>query len=268
MNFNNGNLRYAPPTPSPPPAQNGHHDPSSSPNRGGSSNLSNPLAQQLQPQPQPSQLSYPLPHTPRGQAPSSTFRAPAHKHAHHLHSIPPREKSTRTLIIDHLLWVHARTRFAQARAELAMTDRTGGPGAPNYAHRERPEQWDEEEEVPSDGEHADVGGRALRARSGGPENLHDGEEARITRQDLPFARRLRQRAEGLEKVVTGMLEQPPRDYPFPEDEPIAPVVPLSCHPMLVLCRADPETATDATAAAASRCAALSGEACAPEWGPA
>lgn len=268
MNFNNGNLRYAPPTPSPPPAQNGHHDPSSSPNRGGSSNLSDPLAQQQQPQPQPSQLSYPLPHTPRGQAPPATFRAPAHKHAHHLHSIPPREKSTRTLIIDHLLWVHARTRFAQARAELAMTDRTGGPGAPNYAHRERPEQWDEEEEVPSDGEHADVGGRALRARSGGPENLHDGEEARITRQDLPFARRLRQRAEGLEKVVTGMLEQPPRDYPFPEDEPIAPVVPLSCHPMLVLRHADPETATDATAAAASRCATLSGEACAPEWGPA
>ena len=36
----------------------------------------------------------------------SSFRAPAHKHAHHLHSIPPREKSTRTLIIDHMLWVH------------------------------------------------------------------------------------------------------------------------------------------------------------------
>lgn len=34
------------------------------------------------------------------------FRAPAHKHAHHLHSIPPREKSTRTLIIDHMLWAH------------------------------------------------------------------------------------------------------------------------------------------------------------------
>jgi hypothetical protein len=34
------------------------------------------------------------------------FRAPAHKHAHHLHSIPPREKSTRTLIVDHMLWVH------------------------------------------------------------------------------------------------------------------------------------------------------------------
>lgn len=34
------------------------------------------------------------------------FRAPAHKHAHHLHSIPPREKSVRTLIVDHMLWVH------------------------------------------------------------------------------------------------------------------------------------------------------------------
>jgi hypothetical protein len=122
--------------------------------------------------------------------------------------------------------VHARTRFAQARAELAMTDRTGGPGAPNYAHRERPEQWDEEEEVPSDGEYADAGGRALRARMGGPDRPPDDEEARITRQDLSLARRLRQRAEALEKVVTGMLEQPPRDYPFPENEPITPVVSL------------------------------------------
>ncbi|KAL1724566.1 hypothetical protein EV715DRAFT_245136, partial [Schizophyllum commune] len=50
------------------------------------------------------------------------FRAPAHKHAHHLHSIPPREKSTRTLILDHILWVHALTRLAQARAELGMSD--------------------------------------------------------------------------------------------------------------------------------------------------
>ena len=40
----------------------------------------------------------------------SSFRAPAHKHAHHLHSIPPREKSTRTLIIDHMLWVHGRVK--------------------------------------------------------------------------------------------------------------------------------------------------------------
>jgi len=119
--------------------------------------------------------------------------------------------------------VHARTRFAQARAELAMTDRTGGPGSPNYAHRERPELWDEDEEVPSDSDGADAGGQALRARSGGPEQSRNEEEARIARRDLPFARRLRQRAEALEKVVTGMLKQPPRDYPFPADEPIAPV---------------------------------------------
>jgi len=48
---------------------------------------------------------------------SGAFKAPQHKHAHHLHSIPPREKSTRTLILDHLLWMHARTRLQQARAE-------------------------------------------------------------------------------------------------------------------------------------------------------
>ena len=160
------------------------------------------------------------------------FRAPAHKHAHHLYSIPPREKSTRTLIIDHLLWVHARTRFAQARAELAMTDRTGGPGSPNYAHRERPELWDEDEEVPSDSEGPDEGGQALRARSGEPEQFCEEEEARIGRRDLPLARRLRQRAEALEKVITSMLKQPPRDHPFPSDEHIAPVL-LPCY-VLVL----------------------------------
>jgi hypothetical protein len=44
--------------------------------------------------------------SPSTTLPQSSFRAPAHKHAHHLHSIPPREKSTRTLIIDHMLWVH------------------------------------------------------------------------------------------------------------------------------------------------------------------
>ena len=71
-----------------------------------------------------------------------------------------------------------------------MTDRTGGPGAPNFAHRERPEQWDEDEEVPSDGEEADVGGLALRARSEGPDHVRDDErETRIAQQDLPFGTR-------------------------------------------------------------------------------
>jgi len=45
--------------------------------------------------------------------PQSSFRAPAHKHAHHLHSIPPREKSTRTLIIDHMLWVHGKIDYSE-----------------------------------------------------------------------------------------------------------------------------------------------------------
>ncbi|EPT01689.1 hypothetical protein FOMPIDRAFT_1119901 [Fomitopsis schrenkii] len=147
------------------------------------------------------------------------FRAPAHKHAHHLHSIPPREKSTRTLIIDHLLWVHARTRFAQARAELGMTDRTGGPAATHYAHRARPENYEEDEEVFSDGE--DV--THLQARAGGPGHTHGEEEdERLDMQDLTLARALRQRAESVEKVATSMLDQPPEDPPIHPDDLLDP----------------------------------------------
>ncbi|KAI0034740.1 hypothetical protein K488DRAFT_83692 [Vararia minispora EC-137] len=153
---------------------------------------------------------------------ASIFRAPAHKHAHHLHSIPPREKSTRTLIIDHMLWAHGRTRFAQARAELGMTDRTGDAYTPRQGRRERPESFDEDDEVPSDGE----GVLPLYARAGGPGHPHDEEEdQRFARQDLPRARSLRHRSEALEKIVAGMLEQPPQDIPFPEDEPVVPVTP-------------------------------------------
>ncbi|KAG1736505.1 hypothetical protein EDB19DRAFT_1720654 [Suillus lakei] len=119
------------------------------------------------------------------------FKAPAHKHAHHLHSIPPREKSTRTLIIDHMLWVHGRTRFTQARAELGMTDRTGGPSSPNYRH----------------------------PREGGPNHPHnEDEDNRRQKQDLTLARSLRLRAIGLEKVVTSMLDQPPPVHPILDDD--------------------------------------------------
>lgn len=151
------------------------------------------------------------------------FRAPAHKHAHHLHSIPPREKSTRTLIIDHLLWVHARTRFAQARAELGMTDRTGGPSSANHAHRERPENYEEDEEVFSDGE--DI--FTLVARSGGPGHTHEADDdERLELQDLPLARSLRQRAESVEKVIASMLDQPPEVPPVhPDDSFEAPTSP-------------------------------------------
>ncbi|KAJ7193911.1 hypothetical protein GGX14DRAFT_587272 [Mycena pura] len=136
----------------------------------------------------------------------NAFRAPAHKHAHHLHSIPPREKSTRTLIIDYMLSVHGRTRFAQARAELGMTDRTGGPGTPQYAHRYRPENYDEEDEEGSDGEDPVT----LKARAGDPGRPHnDDEDERLRAQDLVLARALRLRAEAVEKVVASMLDQPP-----------------------------------------------------------
>ncbi|KAI0649027.1 hypothetical protein C8Q79DRAFT_998927 [Trametes meyenii] len=155
------------------------------------------------------------------------FKAPAHKHAHHLHSIPPREKSTRTLIIDHLLWVHGRTRFAQARAELGMTDRTGGPSTANYAHRERPENYEEAEEMYSEGEDVAV----LSAREGGPEHTHgDDEEERLERQDLPLARNLRQRAESVEKVATAMLDQPPEVRPLHPDDLLEPPTSPSLQP--------------------------------------
>ncbi|KAF8910473.1 hypothetical protein CPB84DRAFT_1763776 [Gymnopilus junonius] len=156
-----------------------------------------------------------FPGGPASVLPQTSYRAPAHKHAHHLHSIPPREKSTRTLIIDHMLWVHGRTRFAQARAELGMTDRTGGPSSPNYLHRTRPESYEEEDEDGSEGEEAS----RLKARSGNG----DDEDERLGRQDIGLARSLRLRAEGLEKVVISMLEQPPPViHPFNDQDVFTP----------------------------------------------
>lgn len=153
----------------------------------------------------------PVPRGPQAQASPSapapgSFKPPAHKHAHHLHSIPPREKSTRTLIIDHMLWVHARTRFAQARAELGMTDRSGGPSSSHFRFRERPEQYDEEDEASSDGEDIDQ----LKSRAAGHgDPHHEDEDTRMQKQDFILARSLRLRAVALEKVVTSMLDQPP-----------------------------------------------------------
>ena len=209
-------------TPPPPSLQTARNSNSSAPSRVSSSNLTSgtadPQAQNLSPPPRPPALSYPQ-HTPTISA-ALNFGTPAHARAHSLHSIPPCEKSTRTLIIDHLIWVHIVTRFAQARAELAMTDRAGGPGTPNFERRERPEQWDENETVASEAEQDDVDSREIRV----DEQDEEGKGPDMTpRQDLPYARRLRQRAESLEYVVTSMLEQqPPRDIPFLQDEPIAP----------------------------------------------
>ena len=100
----------------------------------------------------------------------------------------------------------ARTRFAQARAELGLTNRTGGPQSPNYIHRTRPELCEEEDEEGSEGE--DIA--PLKARAPGGPHPHDDEEnERRKHRDLPLARSLHLRAEGLEKVITSMLEQPP-----------------------------------------------------------
>jgi hypothetical protein len=213
-------------TPPPPSLQTARNSNTSAPGRDSSSNLTSGTADpQAQPQsPRPLSLSYPQ-HTPTNSG--LMFRAPAHARAHHIHSIPPREKSTRTLIIDHLIWAHTVTRFAQARAELAMTDRTGGQGTSNFARRERPEQWDEDDVVTSEGEQDDVDGWEIRSRLGGSEHVDDQDEGMgpemTSRQDLPYARKLRQRAESLEYVITSMIEQPPRDIPLPQDGPFAPV---------------------------------------------
>lgn len=122
-----------------------------------------------------------------------------------------------------MIWVHGRTRFAQARAELGMTDRTGGPSSLNYTYRERPENFEEDEEVASDGEDAFI----LHAREGRSEHMHNNnEDGRISSQDLILARNLRLRAEGLEKVVTSMLDQPPLVHPhFDSDPPTPPASP-------------------------------------------
>ncbi|KAF8501268.1 hypothetical protein JB92DRAFT_2976684 [Gautieria morchelliformis] len=55
--------------------------------------------------------------------PSKHFVVPAHPQSHHLHTLPPREKTTRTLILDHTAWRQGRTRLAQGRYELGMNIR-------------------------------------------------------------------------------------------------------------------------------------------------
>ena len=97
-----------------------------------------------------------------------------------------------------------------------MTDRTGGFNSLNYIHQTRPELYEEEDEEGSEGE--DI--LPLKPRPGGP---HDGEEnERLRYQDLSLARNLRLRAEGLEKVITSMLEQPPPIHPIHNDDIFSP----------------------------------------------
>lgn len=101
----------------------------------------------------------------------------AHKNAHHLHSIPPREKTTKTLILDHMLWLHANARFAQVRAEVGLPD---------------------SEDTTSDD--------LIEALGYGTDAHSSGEE--VSRPNLVQARALNARAEGLEKVLAAMIGQP------------------------------------------------------------
>ena len=109
-----------------------------------------------------------------------------------------------------------RTRFAQARAELGMTDRTGGPSALNYTHRRRPENYEEDEDENSEGE--DV----VKLKGSTNQPSGDDEDRRLDARDLALARTLRVRAEGLEKVVTAMLGQPPPVPMDHDDDPLTP----------------------------------------------
>ena len=93
-----------------------------------------------------------------------------------------------------------------------MTDRTGGPTSSTYIHRQRPENYEEEDDVGSEGE--DV--VRLKARAGDPHN--EDEDERLRSQDLVLARNLRLRAESLEKVITSMLDQPPTVHPIHDED--------------------------------------------------
>lgn len=100
-----------------------------------------------------------------------------------------------------------------------MTDRTGGPNSPNYIHRRRPESYEEEDELGSEGEEI----VSLKSRVKDPNHPHtDEEDERLARQDLALARSLRLRAEGVEKVVISMLERPPPIHPINGEEILTP----------------------------------------------
>lgn len=108
-----------------------------------------------------------------------------------------------------------------------MADKTGGAHSPNFAHRERPENYEEEEDVYSEGESV----MTLVAREGGPGHTHEeDEDERLDSQDLSLARSLRQRAEGVEKVIAGMLRQPPPVHPNLPDEMLEPPTSPQLHP--------------------------------------
>ncbi|KAF8317843.1 uncharacterized protein EI90DRAFT_3158662 [Cantharellus anzutake] len=149
------------------------------------------------PQAKPSfTIPHPNPVKPEQTPPSPnifTYKAPAHKHAHHLHSIPPKEKTVQTLILDHMLWLHSRTRFNQVRSELGM--QTGSPEGPT-----------EKDVTETDDELAH---ELLFGLTG--DDRYKGLSADANRYvpnvDIETAKVQRANAEGMEKVLTSLLTQ-------------------------------------------------------------
>ena len=169
-----------------------------------------------------------LGHGPASTAASASgplFKAPQHKHAHHLHSIPPREKSTRTLILDHMLWIHARTRLQQARAELGMSVGREFAAGVDGTMSDGDGLKDEDEQM-SDGE--DIMSVKFSAKDADRQVRSPAEDEYDMAQNLPIAHNLRQRADGVEKVLIAMLDQPPEVQP-PYSDDDAPRTPPAIH---------------------------------------
>ncbi|CAE6476329.1 unnamed protein product [Rhizoctonia solani] len=142
--------------------------------------------------------------------PPATYIPPAHPHSHHLHSIPPRDKSTRTLILDHLLWMHARARFGAARGELGVGTRL---------HLDAKDACLETLE-----DHGVMGLGLFEEgldRLSYPDNKPadpDPDSLALGPPDLALAAAYRAKATGLEKVLTAMLDQSPVPDPTPDED--------------------------------------------------
>ncbi|QRW03926.1 hypothetical protein RhiLY_02925 [Ceratobasidium sp. AG-Ba] len=155
----------------------------------------------------------PRPHPPPSRKfvhPPATYVPPAHPHSHHLHSIPPRDKSTRTLILDHLLWMHARARFGAARGELGVGTR------PHLDAKDACLETLEDHGVMGLGlfeeplDKLSYSSRAPAPVESDPDALSLGPP------DLALASAYRAKATGLEKVLTAMLDQTPLPEPTPD----------------------------------------------------
>ncbi|KAG9126021.1 hypothetical protein FRC07_005199 [Ceratobasidium sp. 392] len=153
----------------------------------------------------------PRPHPPPSRKfvhPPATYVPPAHPHSHHLHSIPPRDKSTRTLILDHLLWMHARARFGAARGELGVGTR------PHLDAKDACLETLEDHGVMGLGlfeEGLDKLSYSSRAQP--PPVEQDPDALTLGPPDLALAAAYRAKATGLEKVLTAMLDQTPQPDP-------------------------------------------------------